>query len=177
LSDKITIIGRIGFNPEDVSKKHNLQSSWKRIAMVYFDGDLSSYYAWFINRRYNLSLNQPLRGAHISFINDSIRDLSNNGKKTIEEVNYLWNNAKTKWDGKNISVTFSLEPNTNGKTWWFNLSIETTELLNGIRSELGLGKPYFNFHMSIGYANHKNIEHSEYLHRLIESNFFKDSIK
>jgi hypothetical protein len=40
-------------------------------------------------KRYNLILNKPLRGAHISFINDSMRDLTHNGK-TEEEALSLW---------------------------------------------------------------------------------------
>ena len=49
--------------------------------MVFIDGDVSEYYAWFVKKRYNLTLNKPLRGAHVSFINDSMRDLSQNGQK------------------------------------------------------------------------------------------------
>jgi len=44
-------------------------------------------------------------------------------------------------------------------------------LLQSIRTELGLGKPFFGLHMSIGYANEKNIEHSEYLHDLIKKGY------
>lgn len=171
MSDRITIIGKIGFNPEDVTKKHNLQSSWKRIAMVYFDGELTNYYSWFINRRFNLSLNQPLRGTHISFINDSIRDLSNNGTKPLEDINKTWSKIKDKWDGKNVPITILLDPKTNGKTWWFNLSEETIAFLTDIRSEVGLGKPYFNFHMSIGHANDKWLPHSMYIHTLMKNGF------
>jgi hypothetical protein len=36
-----------------------------------------------------------------------------------------------------------------------------------IRSELGLGKPYYGMHMTIGYCNSKNEEHSRYIHGLI----------
>ena len=39
------------------------------------DGDVAEYYSWFVSKRYNLILNKPLRGAHVSFINDSLRDM------------------------------------------------------------------------------------------------------
>ena len=80
MKDRITLTGKIEFEPEDKTKKHQGQSSWKKIAMVLLDGDICEYYAWFIMRRYNLVLNKPIRGAHISFINDSMRDLTNNGE-------------------------------------------------------------------------------------------------
>ena len=80
MKDKVTLNGKLGFEPEDKTKKHREQASWKKIAMVYFDGDVSEYYAWFIKKRYNLELVRPIRGAHISFINDSLRDITQNGK-------------------------------------------------------------------------------------------------
>ena len=78
MKEKITLTGRIGFEPEDKTNKHLLQSSWKKIAMVFIEGDICEYYAWFLQKRYNITLNKPIRGAHVSFINDSIRDLTKN---------------------------------------------------------------------------------------------------
>ena len=60
--NKIRLTGKIGFDPQDYTKKHQSQASWKKIAMVFFDGDIPEYYGWFIERRYNLVLNKPLRG-------------------------------------------------------------------------------------------------------------------
>jgi hypothetical protein len=139
------------------------------MAMVFIDGDITDYYSWFINRRYNLVLNKPLRGAHISFINDSMKDLSINGTKTTEQIEETWEAVKTKWDGKIIPITIDLNPHTDGRTWWFNIPHEERGLLQGIREELGLGKPYWGMHMSIGYANEINIEHSEYLHATVKT--------
>ena len=169
--DRLTLIGKIGFEPENKTKKHNAQSSWKKMAMVYIDGDVTDYYAWFINKRYNLTLNKPLRGAHISFINDSIKDLSVNGTKTIEQIESDWNLTKSKWDGKTIPIVIDLNPRTDDRTWWFNIPHDERGLLQGIREELGLGKPFWSLHMSIGYANEKQIHHSIYIHKmLIEEN-------
>jgi len=104
--------------------------------MVFFEGDVAEYYAWFIKKRYNLILNKPLRGAHISFINDST-------------------------------------PKTNDEHWWLNIPHEEREQLQSIREELGLGRPYFGMHMSIGYVNEKNLPHSKYIHDLIKKGFIK----
>lgn len=165
------LTGKIEFEPEDKTKKHLNQASWKKIAMVMVDGEICEYYNWFIKRRYNLTLNKPLRGAHISFINDSMRDLTQNGQKSVEEVLNAWDITKQKWHGKTIPIVIDLDPRTDGRTWWFNVPHEERESLQSIRTELGLGKPFFGMHMSIGYANEKNIEHSEYLHDLIKKGY------
>jgi len=165
------LTGKIEFEPEDKTKKHMNQASWKKVAMVMIDGEICEYYSWFIKRRYNLTLNKPLRGAHISFINDSMKDLTQNGKKSVEEVLNAWGETKKKWHGKTIPLVVDLDPRTDGRTWWFNIPHEERELLQSIRTELGLGKPFFGMHMSLGYANEKNIEHSEYLHGLIKKGY------
>ena len=168
MANILTLSGKIGFEPENKTKKHSAQASWKKMAMVFIDGDITEYYSWFIQRRYNLVLNKPLRGAHISFINDSIKDMSLNGIRTIEEVDDLWESVKKKWDKKEVPITINLDPRTDDRTWWFNIPHENRELLQSIRGELGLGKPYWGMHMTIGYANEKNIDHSTYIHRLLK---------
>ena len=173
MQERITLYGTIGFEPENKTNKHTTQASWKKIAMVFFDGDVAEYYAWFIKKRYNLILNKPLRGAHISFINDSMRDLTQNGQKTVEEVEALWESVKQKWDGKQIPIVLDLNPKTNDEHWWLNIPHEERGLLQSIRDELDLDRPYFGMHMSIGYVNEKNIEHSKYIHDLIKKGFIK----
>jgi hypothetical protein len=168
----LRLSGNIQFEPEDKTRKHLNQASWKKIAMVMVDGDICEYYSWFIKRRYNLILNKPLRGAHISFINDSMKDLTQNGKKSEEEVLNAWETIKQKWHGKTIPIVIDLEVRTNGRTWWFNVPHEERELLQSIRSELGLGKPFFGLHMSIGYARPGIMEeHSIYINDLIKNKF------
>lgn len=169
--EKITIIGQIRFEPEDRTKKHREQSSWKKIAMVNFNGDVTEYYAWFVKKRFNLELNKPLRGAHISFINDSIKDISKNGELSNKEVNLLWESVKKKWDGVKVPITLELTPRTDDKYWWLRVADESRHELQGIRSELGLGKPYWGLHLTIGYANEKNIFHSKYIHGLVKKGF------
>ena len=173
MKDRITLFGKIGFEPENKTKKHNAQSTWKRMAMVHFDGDVTEYYSWFIQKRYNLVLNKPIRGAHISFINDSIKELSCNGTKTMEQIDATWNALKKKWNGQTIPITLDLEACTDDKHWWLRVSHDEREILHGIRAELGLGRPFWGLHMTIGYANEKNIEHSKYIHRLIKKGLIK----
>ena len=68
------IKGKIVFDPINVTKKHNDQSTWKKVAIVKFDCDIYAYYSWFLQKRFNLFLNKPLRGTHLTFINDIVDD-------------------------------------------------------------------------------------------------------
>ena len=168
---EIKLISKIHFDVENKTKKHVNQSSWKKVAMVNFSGDADTYYAWFINKRYNLVLNPPIRGAHISFINESFNDIVKNNKISLSEAIKLWNEVKAKWDKKSLPISLNVSPNTNGKYWWVNISEDSAIDLQAIRNELGLGPPYFNYHMTIGYANEKNLPHGMYIHNLIKKGF------
>ena len=159
----------MSFN-QKTGQKHMRQSSWKKVAMVLFNGDVCQYYAWFIKKRYNLELNKPLRNAHVTFINDKLSDFK---ADNISDVDILWDAVKEKWDGKYIDVVLNVEARTNDKTWWLNIPQENREELQAIRNELGLGRPFFGLHMSIGYANEINLPHSEYIHRLIKTGLIK----
>jgi hypothetical protein len=167
----ITLTGKIIFEPINLTRKHKSQASWKRIAFVEFEGDICSYYAWFINRRYNIPLNKPIRKAHVSFINDSIKDLSRNGTLSNEEVDRNWEALKQKWNGEEISVVIDLSPRSDGFHWWMNVS--ERDLLHSIREEVGLGLPYFGLHLSVGYVNPRYEEHSRYIHDLIKEGYIE----
>ncbi len=170
MNNEITLSGKLLFEVPNVTNKHKAQSSWKRVAMVMIDGDVCEYYAWYLKKRYNLILNKPLRGAHISFINDSIQDLRKGGK-TLKEVDELWDEVKKKYNNKTVNIVLNLEPRTDDNSWWLNIPNEHRDELQAIRTELGLGRPYFGMHMSLGYANEKMIDHSKYIHRLIKTGF------
>jgi hypothetical protein len=119
LQNKIKVEGKIIFDPIDVTKKHQKQSSWKKVAMVHIGSDISEYYAWFIRKRYNINLTPPLRKAHITFINDR-----------ASEMNGKWKEVKKKWDGKKITITLSVDPRTDSDEpnsdahWWLNVPEE-----------------------------------------------------
>lgn len=173
MTTNITYKGVIQFNPDNKTNKHNDQAIWKRMALVLIPGDVIEYYSWFIKKRYSLELNKPLRGAHISFVNDSIDDirkgccLLNN-----EDADFVWDNVAKKWDGKEIDITLDLDPRSDTQHWWLNIPNERRDELHAIRAELGLGRPFWGLHMSIGYANDKNKDHSIYIHNLL-ANFGK----
>jgi len=176
MTDKIKIRGKVLFDPPDKTKKHRNQSSWKRVAYLDIPGDICEYYSWFIKKRYSLPLARPLRYAHITFINDSLRDM---GSKSNE-----WDNLKKKWSGKHIEVELSLDPRTDGTNWWLNVTEESRKPLHDIRVEVGLGRPFWGLHMTIGFAQitydntfedgvakvaRDNITHSKYIHNLLKN--------
>lgn len=163
----LTYKGVIHFDPENVTRKHLNQSDWKRMAMILIDGEMTELYAWFIEKRYNLKLNKPLRNAHISFINDSINDIKKGLNCTDQEAELVWRQVKEKWDGKEVEITLNVDARSNAEHWWLVVPEEERTLLHSIRAELGLGRPFFGLHMSIGYVNEKNIEHSKYILGLI----------
>lgn len=150
----IDVEGVIVFDPDNVSKKHERHSQWKRVAMILLNDDTADYYAWFIQKRYNVILNNPLRGPHITFIND--REESMNGK---------WDEVRNEWHGKRLTLSLSIDVRTNSDFWWLNVT--SKDILDEIRSELGLGAPFFSYHMTIGYPNEKNKHHSDYIHGLL----------
>lgn len=169
----IQVKGRIGFDPPPKTKKQTVQDEWKRIAMVYIDGDIAQYYAWFVQKRYGVSLVRPMRGAHISFINDSLKDLTKDFTLDKVKVEENWNRVKEKWDGKEITITLDTDPRTDAKHWWLNIPQDKRDELQSIRTELGLGRPYFGMHMTIGYANETEIIQSRYIHEAIKNGFIK----
>jgi hypothetical protein len=171
-SNLVTLSGIIEFEPINKTKKHEKQASWKRIAMVMMEGDVSEYYAWFLKRRFNLDILKPLRNSHISFINDHIRDI-NNGEGAEEYRDELWNKLKEKWDGFKVDVVLDLNPRSDGKTWWFNIPEEHRKDLHGIRAEIGLQKPYYGLHMTIGNVHPKQEYHSDYILTLLKKGLAK----
>jgi hypothetical protein len=150
----LKVTGIMEFEPEDKTRKHKSQASWKRVAIIRTNDDTADYYSWFINRRFNLPLNKPLRGAHVSIVNDAERDFSYG-------VNPRWETVKAKYDGKPMDFYIDLEPRTNGEHWWFRVYCPAGE---DMREELGLKRdPFYSLHMTIGYANEKNMAHSYYI--------------
>lgn len=190
-----TLEGTIYFDPEDVTNKHKSQASWKKMAMVVFNGDVAEYYAWFIKKRFNLDLSKPLRGAHISFINDSIDEMTTHCKTTAERQ-ALWSKVKKKYHKKKINVVLDLRPHIETPHWWLIVPHSERGELQAIRDELGfinkktgLSRPYFGMHMTIGTAVDKrsdikndagaanakvmNIAHSDYIKGLVNKGFLK----
>jgi hypothetical protein len=148
------VTGILHFEPENKTRKHNSQASWKRVAMIMVPGDIHMYYSWFIKKRYSLELNKPLRGAHLTIINDSEREAPDFEK------------AKEIFDGKEVSFYVDPDPRTNGEHWWLRAYCPEGE---AIREVCGLRRePYFNFHLTLGHANEKVKDHSLYIFECIK---------
>ena len=173
METRLKLVGVINFTPTNKTKKHHGQAPWKKIAMVMLDGDICEYYSWLIKKRYNIILNKPLRRAHISFINDSIRDLSKDGLLSESEVEVLWENTLKKWDGKEVEIILDVNPKTDGKHMWLNIPHDERGTLQSIRNELGLGKPYFGMHMTIGTPHPLYQDHLVYIHESIVNGFIE----
>jgi len=143
--------GYLEFEPENVTKKHNFQHSWKRVAMIRTNCDMHLYYAWFLKKRFSLELNKPLRGTHVTIISDKIID-----RELFDRI------AKT-FNKKEILFYVDPEPRSNGEHWW--LRVYCPDAI-AIRVAAGLNPdPYFSFHLTLGLANEKNLHHSEYILR------------
>lgn len=158
MRNEIDIVGKVHFDPNDVSKKHERQSSWKSVATVLFPGDDHLFYAWLIKRRYGLALNKPLRGFHLTFVND----------KTSLIWADQWEQMKSDWEWSKVEVTASIDVRTNGSHWW--LKVTDPGVLRTLRERLGLSPdPYWNWHITIGHPNERNIEHSMHLHGMLSN--------
>jgi len=198
----VRVSGYIYFDPEDVTNKHERQAKWKKMAMVMIDkphninSGWSKYYAWFFKKK-GLILNPPLRGAHVTFIDDAFKLIKGEDNRAKAK---LWERIKRKYNGKKVSFVLDLTPKTekkikerhardeNGrlmynkrkkpimekyevyKHWWLRVTPESRKELHGIRTELGLGDKKHGLHMTIGYANeaNENIEQTNYLAKLIK---------
>jgi len=133
--------------------------------MIEFKGEHCDYYAWFIQKRFNIRLNKPIRGAHVTFINDRFSEMSG---ETLDEKEKNWNLVKDKYHNTNIEVYLSVDPRTNGQFWWLNVPQEHRSEIHSIRKELGLDRPFFGLHLTIGRADHLELGQSNYIHSLIQ---------
>ena len=152
----LTLKARVLFDPLDVTKKHERQSKWKKIAIAEFDCDLREYYSWFIRRRYNIRLAKPLRLPHLTIINDRIEDY----KKYYQ--------AKKLYDGHEIDIYYNNNPRTQGDHWWLRCNSNDAKF---IRTEAGLdAEGNFNLHLTIGRVDGRlhEIDHAQYIYSLIK---------
>jgi len=161
----INVKGIIHFDPLPLTTKHKKQAKWKNHANVQLNCELDKYYAWFVKTRYNVKLNPPQRGPHVSFIADIVSNPE------------LYKKVMEKWNKKEIEFTYDTNVRTNGEDWW--LRVYSKDLLD-IREEAGLPRnPFFNLHLTIGYAAPRldkdgnemggsNLEHSRYIHEIIK---------
>jgi len=136
------------------TKKHRAQD-WKLSAGVVWKDDTSAYYASFIKKRYNLELVHPLRGTHITIVNDKYRDSSNaEVRRLIDEL-----------EGEQIRFEIDTDVRTDGNHWWMKVTSPEAHM---IRHMLGFDpNPYFPFHLTIGYAKENEKDQAKYIQRQI----------
>lgn len=148
------IKGILDFDPPNVSKKHERQSSWKKVAIIRFVGDTHLYYEWLLERRFGLIFNAPLRGTHLTVINDIVDDNA-------------YSECRARFHGKEICAIYdptSIMSNERGH-WWMEAKCDAAA---EIRKSIGLDPiPYFGMHITIGRINPKHLEHSRYIFRQI----------
>lgn len=148
--------GKIIFDPIDKTKKHELQSKWKKTAMITLECDIDAYYADFIKKRYNLILNPALRGPHVTVINDRV---------DTPELLQAYNEVKEKYNNTIVNFKYYTDVRSDGNHWW--LPVQSEEIVK-IRNEANLGKSFYSSHLSIGRADHPLMKpHSEYILDLI----------
>ena len=146
----LEVIGILDAEPEILTKKQERQSSWKKTCIVKINDDIERYYCWFMQRRFNLTLNKTIRGSHITIVNDRVDDLEAYNR-SLEQL-------------KGTEVHFTYNPSdirSNGQHWWLKVHSEQAK---DIREKLGfVREPYNPFHLTLGFANEKNEQHSKYI--------------
>lgn len=156
------------FDPVNRTKKHEKQN-WKRTAMIMLNDDTVNFYQWLIEKRYpfiqgvqaiNKWINQPLRGPHVTIINDMIgRDLTEEGFKK----------AKEKYDNTEVYFFYNVEDGLRHSGEHIYYKVECP-MGDEIRRYAGLGDPYFGFHLTIGMVPEESVvkkEHSDYIRELM----------
>lgn len=151
----IKVKGKLIYDPDHKTKKHQEQGEWKRTAMAFIDGgELSNYYAWFIEKRFKIKLSTPLRGTHLTVISDRFK------------FDVLYQVSKSKYNKKILDIEYNPDVRTDGKHWWLNARCPQAE---EIRFNAGLDKkPYFGFHITIGRPHQNDCDQSHYIHDLIK---------
>jgi hypothetical protein len=146
---------KILFDPDNLTRKHDKQSSWKRVVICTTTCDIDDYYAWFLKKRFNLILNKNLRVPHITIVNDRITDhkLFEMGKKLFNGKELIFN-----YDPADIK--------SNGEHWWIrtpNTDAENIRQVLGLPAKLGSPDKPIGMHLTLGHSNEKYIAHSKYI--------------
>jgi hypothetical protein len=144
------LYGKINFFPENVTRKQEDQSSWKRVAIVEFpDDEIYLYYSWLVQQRFGIYLNKPVRGTHFTLINDRVDTI-------------LYEELVDKFNQKEIMIEYDpgvITANRRGH-WWVKAYSDDAQY---IRDSIGLGYPFHGYHITIGVATGFNLEKTLYL--------------
>ena len=145
-------IGKIIFDPQPISgSKDMFKPFW---VITTLEDDLRYYYAWFLKRRYRITVQRPAWGAHISVVRGE--------ETTIEN----WEYFKNIYNNKEIEFNHELVPKTNGNHWW--LKIDCSELYE-LRTNMGYSKDAkWSFHLTLGMSVPQHQERTKYIMTLYE---------
>ena len=162
--DKNLIIGKgiLKFDPSNRTKKHNKQSSWKKTAMIVVDDDTHKYYQFFIERKFQFIqgkkgntnwINDPLRGTHVTIINDRIGNMD------------MWEKLKKKYNNTEVYFFYNIKDGlrNNGSHIYYKVECPMGD---EIRKDGDLGDPYFDFHITIGRVDDSSISKKSHIERV-----------
>ena len=146
------------FKNFDIRTKKHAKQAWKTTAGVEFKDDTCAYYGSMVYRTHGIKLVQPLRGPHITVVNDKFADSSLNTNEFNKMIKSLY--------GQELTFEVDIEnPTTDGKYWWFPVTSAESHMLRYI---LGLNpEPFFGLHLTIGYPTDKMEEQAKYIHRVL----------
>jgi hypothetical protein len=115
----------------DPSRKGQVSDPWWMIATT--DDEIAAYYRWIVQRRFDLALDKPSWGAHVTVVR---------GEQPVVN-DQLWASD----NGLEIDFSYTHEVYTNGVHWWLNVDCDAFEQ---IRVRYGFPSGKRHFHLSIG---------------------------
>lgn len=145
--------GILNFDPIPITGKAEkmFKPFW---AIINTNDDLDDYYRWLLLRRFNIILQAPAWGPHITVAD---------GQPPL--IKGTWEKIKQEYDQKVIPFTYQNTPLSNGRHWWLRVQCpiitEIREKLNVQRTNLKWG-----LHLTLGMPIPRHEEHSMYIHRI-----------
>jgi len=149
--------GKIIFDPVPLTGKVEklFKPHW---AIISVDDDVDDYYRWFLNKRFNLILQPPAWGPHIT-VADGLPPA----------MDGIWDQVKAKYNNQTVEFEYENFPKSNGKHWWLRVKCD---IIAEVRSELHLPKGLkWGLHLTLGLPIPRHEEHSIYIHRIETQGF------
>lgn len=143
--------GTIIFDP--IPEKGNIKKLFKPYwVIVVTNDDVDGYYRWFLNKRFNLILQAPAWGPHLTIVAGNQVD------------DGLWDIVKKEYNNTTINFTHENLPKSNGTYWWLkSYCPEIENIRKKLKLPVGLRFP---LHLTLGVPIPRHQEHSTYIHRI-----------
>ena len=122
-------------------------------AIIQLECDISEYYAWFLQRRYGISVIKPLWGPHVSVIRGEICD------------KLIWDKFKSEFNNKDIQFEYENGFKTNGQHWWLRVVCDE---MKQMRENMGYQSNGIGLHLTIGKPKPLHIQQTQYIHTLFK---------